>query len=419
MASRAPLPTPPMRPRVVVLGCGFGGFSLLSSLRGRDFDLTLVSPRNYFLFTPLLPSAVSGTVEFRSILEPARPRLRHVRLIEASAETVDWSRREVACRGAVTGEAFTLPFDRLVIAVGAEVSDFGVPGVREHALELASVEDARAIRRGVLRCFAAAEIPGLPAAELRNRLTVVVCGGGPTGVEVAAEIQDLLAGELLRGYPELAPLARVVLVEAAPRLLGSYDAALSAYAAQHFRREGIEVRTGTAVTAIGANQVELAVGPPIAAGLVIWAGGNAMVPLIHRLRVEQDPRGRIRVDDHLRVAGHDGVYALGDCACSGEPGLPATAQVAQQQGKYLARALRRELHGKTVPAFRFRAMGMLAYIGGGQALADLPQAVWSGRGAWLFWRSVYLTKLVSFGNKVKVLFDWAKASLLGRDLSRF
>jgi NADH:ubiquinone reductase (non-electrogenic) len=403
----------------VVLGCGFGGFSLLSSLRGHDFDLTLVSPRNYFLFTPLLPSAVSGTVEFRSILEPARPRLRHVRLIEASAETVDWERREVGCRGAVTGEQFTLPFERLVIGVGAQVSDFGVPGVREHALELASVEDARAIRQGVLRCFAAAEIPGLSADELRDRLTIVVCGGGPTGVEVAAEIQDLLVGELRRGYPELAPLARVVLIEAAQRLLGSYDAALSAYAAQHFRREGIEVRTGTAVTAIDARAVRLAAGPPVAAGLVIWAGGNAMVPLIAKLGVAQDQRGRLEVDDHLRLPGHDGAYALGDCAHCGEPALPATAQVAQQQGKYLARALRRQLRGQTVPAFRFRAMGMLAYIGGGQALADLPQAAWSGRGAWLFWRSVYLTKLVSTGNKIKVLFDWAKAALLGRDLSRF
>lgn len=410
---------PAPRPRVVVLGCGFGGFSLLSALRGRDFDLTLISPRNYFLFTPLLPSAVSGTVEFRSILEPARPRLRQVRLIEASAETVDWERREVACRGAVTGEPFALPFDRLVIAVGAEVSDFGVPGVREHALVLASVEDARAIRRGVLRCFASAEIPGLSAAELRNRLTVVVCGGGPTGVEVAAEIQDLLGGELRRGYPELAPLARVVLIEAAPRLLGGYDAALSAYAAQHFRREGIDVRTGIAVTAIEPQRVRLAAGPPVAAGLVIWAGGNAMVPLVDQLGVAKDQRGRIRVDDHLRVSGREGVYALGDCAASGEPALPATAQVAQQQGKYLARVLRRELRGAATPPFRFRAMGMLAYIGGGQALADLPQASWSGRGAWLFWRSVYLTKLVSFGNKVKVLFDWAKAALLGRDLSRF
>lgn len=417
MARAAPIA--PARPRVVVLGCGFGGFSLLSSLRGRDFDLTLVSPRNYFLFTPLLPSAVSGTVEFRSILEPARPRLRHVRLIEASAETVDWERREVACRGAVTGEPFTLPFDRLVIAVGAQVSDFGVPGVREHALELASVEDARAIRQGVLRCFAAAEIPGLSAGEMRDRLTIVVCGGGPTGVEVAAEIQDLLVGELRRGYPELAPLARVVLIEAAQRLLGSYDAALSAYAARHFRREGIEVRTGTAVTAIAARAVHLAAGPPVAAGLVIWAGGNTMVPLVAKLGLAQDQRGRLQVDDHLRLPGRAGAYALGDCAHCGEPALPATAQVAQQQGKYLARALRRELRAKTVPAFRFRAMGMLAYIGGGHALADLPQAAWSGRGAWLFWRSVYLTKLVSTGNKIKVLFDWAKAALLGRDLSRF
>ncbi len=407
------------RPRVVVLGCGFAGFSFLSNLRTRDWDLTLVTPRNYFLFTPLLASAVSGTVEFRSILEPARRRLRGARVIEASAEAVDWEGRAVRCRGAVTGEGFSLPFDRLVVAVGAAVADFGVPGVRDHALMLRSVEDARAIRRGVLERFAAAEVPGLAEAALRDRLRFVVCGGGPTGVEVAAEIQDLLARELRLSYPELAPLARVVLVEAAPRLLGGYDAALAEYARRHFAREGIEVRTASAVAAVEAGRVRLADGREIRCGLIVWAGGTAPVPLAAALGLPLDPRGRIVVDDRLRVESRPGVFALGDCAAAAVNPLPATAQVAQQQGKYLAAAFRRERRGRPVPAFRFRSIGMLAYIGGGEALADLPRAKWSGRSAWLFWRSVYLTKLVSFANKAKVLFDWIKAALFGRDLSRF
>lgn len=410
---------PRERPRVLVLGCGFAGFAFLSNLRERDWELTLVTPRNYFLFTPLLASAVSGTVEFRSILEPARRRLRHVRVIEASAEAADWPGGRIHCRGAVTGEEFSLPFDRLVIAVGAAVADFGVPGVRAHARMLRSVEDARDIRRGVLERFAAAEMPGLPEAALRQRLRFVVCGGGPTGVEVAAEIQDLLARELRRSYPELAPLARVVLVEAAPRLLGGYDAALAEYARRHFAREGIEVLTGAPVAAIEAEKARLADGREIPCGLVIWAGGTAPSPLVEALGLPVDERGRIAVDDRLRVASRAGVFALGDCAGDATHPLPATAQVAQQQGKYLAGAFRRERRGRPVAPFRFRSFGMLAYIGGGKALADLPRAKWSGRGAWLFWRSVYLTKLVSFANKVKVLFDWIKASLFGRDLSRF
>jgi NADH dehydrogenase FAD-containing subunit len=165
--------------------------------------------------------------------------------------------------------------------------------------------------------------------------------------------------------------------------------------------------------------VVLAGGEVIPCGLVLWAGGNAPVPLVSSLGLPLDRRGRVIVDDHLRVAGREGVYALGDCAAIGDPALPATAQVAQQQGKYLAGALASIRDEAYVEPFRFKAAGMLAYIGGGEALADLPNVKWSGRGAWIFWRSVYLTKLVSPANKIKVLFDWVKARLFGRDLSRF
>lgn len=409
----------PDRPKLLVLGCGFAGFSLLSNLRADRWDATLLSPRNYFLFTPLLPSAVSGSVEFRSILEPARRRLRNVRVIEGGAESVDFEARKVTCAGAIGGERFQLDYDRLVLAVGASVGDYGVPGVREHALTLASVEDARAVRRGILEQFAKAEIPGLSAEELRRRLTFVVCGGGPTGVEVAAEIDDLLDDELRRDYPELASHARIILVEALERILTSFDEALGLYAQQHFLREGIQVRTSSAVQSIDAEAVRLKNGDVIPYGLVLWAGGNAPVPFLTTLGLPLTRRGRLPVDTFLRVPSLENVYAIGDCAAAGEPELPATAQVAQQQGKYLGKALNRQAVGKPVEPFRFQASGMLAYIGSHQALADLPGVKWSGRSAWLFWRSVYLTKLVSPANKVKVLFDWIKARLFGRDLSRF
>lgn len=348
-----------------------------------------------------------------------RRRLRQVRLIEGRAESVDWKARRVECVSAVGEERFALPFDVLAIAVGAAVADYGVPGVREHALTLASVEDARAVRRGILDQVARAEVPGLTDEEVARRLTFVVCGGGATGVEVAAEVHDLLAGELTASYPELAPRGQVVLVEATERILGGFDAALGGYAHLHFQREGIEVRLATAVSAVERDGVRLRDGGFLPAGLVLWAGGNAPVPFVAALGEPLTPRGRLRVDDHLRLPGRPGVYVLGDCAAVGEPGLPATAQVAQQQGEYLAKALDRGRRGRPVGPFRFRSAGMLAYIGGGQALADLPHVKWSGRAAWLFWRSVYLTKLVSPANKVKVLFDWVKAMLFGRDLSRF
>ncbi|RPH55516.1 hypothetical protein EHM82_05165, partial [bacterium] len=389
--------------------------------RLESWDATLVSPRNYFLFTPLLPSAVAGTVELRSILEPARRRLRGLQVIEGAAESVDWEARQVSCVGAVSGERFTLPYDVLVIAVGAAVADYGIPGVEEHALKLASIEDARAVRRGVLDQFARAAIPGLAPDKVEQRLTFAICGGGPTGVEVAAEIHDLIHDELTEAYPDLAPRARVVVVEAMERLLTSFDEALSAYTLAHFGREGIEVRTRSTVRSIEVEGVRFEDGQFLPAGMVLWAAGNAPVSFVASLGEPASPRGgRLVVDDFLRLPNRPGVYALGDCAAVGEPPLPATAQVAQQQGTYLARVLERWRRGTPVEEpFHFKASGMLAYIGGGEALADLPQVKWSGRGAWLFWRSVYLTKLVSPANKVKVLFDWVKARLFGRDLSRF
>jgi NADH:ubiquinone reductase (non-electrogenic) len=412
-AAREPLP------RLVVLGCGFGGYSLLRALQGGRYVTTLVSPRNYFLFTPLLPSAVTGTVEFRSIVEPARRKLREVRLVEGHAVGVDWERRVVACESAIGALPFELPFDQLVVAVGSEVADYGVPGVREHAVSLASIEDARTIRRRILEQFARAGVPGIGETERRAALTVAVCGGGPTGVEAAAEIHDLLEEELAAAYPDLAPQARVVLVEAGERLLSTFDAALGEYTSRHFAREGIELRMRTPVRRIGADGIELAGGEWLPAGLVVWTAGSVPSPFVETLGVELDARGRIRTAATLRVGSRPGLWALGDCAAVGEPPLPATAQVAQQQGPALARNLARVARGEEPRPFRFRKLGMLAYIGERHALADLPSAKWSGRGAWLFWRGAYLTKLVSLANKAKVLFDWIKARLFGRDLARF
>lgn len=406
-------------PRLVVLGCGFGGYSLLAALPRGLFDATLLTPRNYFLFTPLLPSAMTGTVEFRSILEPVRRRLRNVRVIEAAAaEGLDAGRRLVHARATLTGERIPVGYDVLAIAVGAAVADFGIPGVREHALQLTTVEDAGRVRRGILEQFAAAELPGLSEEETRRRLTFVVCGGGPTGVEVAAEIHDLLKRELRRAYPRTAPLARVLLLEAREQILSNFDEALAEYTRRHFERQGIEVRLSAPVAAVEPGLVRIKGGPDIPCGLPMWAGGNAPVPFVASLKVPKRS-GRIVVNPDLAVPGLVDVYALGDCAAMGDPPLPATAQLAQQQGGYLAEALVRRLQGKPVEPFEYRSKGMLAYIGGGRALAELQRVKWTGRTAWLFWRSAYLTRLVGLANKVKVLFDWFKARIFGRDLSRF
>jgi len=407
------------KPRLVVLGTGFAGYSMLLRLPRDLYDVTLISPRNYFLFLPLLPSAVTGTVELRSIVEPVRRRLGHLRFLEAAAQSVDWKRRVVRATGAVDGSAFETPFDLLVIAVGSRPHDYGIPGVSTYALRAASIEDAREIRSRILSQFARADLPGLADDEIQRLLTFAVVGGGPTGVEVAAEIHDLLREELKRAFPVLAPRARIVLLEGGARVLSQYRQALAGYAERHFRREGIEVRTQTTVAAIGPREITLKDGGTLPYGMAVWATGNAPTGFVSCLEGLPIEKGRIGVDDRLRVRGREDVFALGDCAAFGDPPLPATAQVAQTQGKYLAKQLRDRARGRAAKPFRFRPVGMLAYVGGGRALADLPHSQWSGRGAWIFWRSVYLTKLVSLPNKAKVLFDWIKAALFGRDLSRF
>jgi NADH dehydrogenase FAD-containing subunit len=202
-------------------------------------------------------------------------------------------------------------------------------------------------------------------------------------------------------------------------LLASFDDALADYAARHFRREGIELRVDSPVAEVRADAVVLASGESIATGLVVWAAGTAPSAFVRALGVELDRTGRILTAADLRVPGREHLWAAGDCAAVGDPPLPATAQVAQQSGAHLARALVAVGTGREPEPFRFRSFGMLAYVGGSRALVDLRGVKWSGLWAWFFWRSVYLTKLVSFANKAKVLFDWLKARLFGRDLARF
>ena len=414
-------PHEPPVPRLVVLGSGFGATTLLGALPRRRYDVTVVSPRNHFLFTPLLPSTAVGTLEFRSIVEPLRRAHREARFLLASAVSLDHAARTVTCRGADEPRTFELPYDLLVVAVGAVNNTFGIPGVEEHALFLKELADARRIRERVVSLLERASLPGVEEGERRRLLHVAVVGGGPTGVELAAELHDLLDDDLRRVYPGIAPLVRISIFEAGKEILGSFDAALRRHAAEHFRRQGIELRLGAAVERVTADGLVLSGGEAVGAGLIVWSTGTAPGPLVRSLPFPKDRSGRLVVDDRLRVPGTDGVYALGDAAqLDGKP-LPQTAQVAMQQGKYLGRALAESAAGKAPRPFRFVNLGMLAYIGEGDALAEIPSAGVKAHGLLtvLFWRSAYLTRLVSLKNKVLVLFDWTKALLFGRDLSKF
>jgi len=407
------------KPRVLVLGSGFGAFSFIKKIDTDYFDVTVVSPRNHFIFTPLLPSTTVGTIEFRSIIEPIRGARKNLSYYEAFAIGLNPEERIVRCRGAQESTEFTIGYDALVIAVGGTVNTFGIPGVRKHALFLKEVSDARAIRQRIIECFERASQPTISTEERKRLLHFVVIGGGPTGVEFAAEMHDFLVEDLKRLYPNCADELRISLFEAGDALLSSFDATLSAYTAKLFRRQNIEVHTGALVTSVDEKHITLDDGKEIPSGLVVWSTGIAPTEFVVALDLPKDNAQRLLTDDYLLIQGSTTIVALGDCANVAERNLPATSQVAQQQGHYLARALKRRFTNKPVRPFAYRHYGMLAYVGSNRALADLAGVKGKGFSTWLFWRSAYLTKLVSRKNKLLVIFDWFKAMVFGRDISRF
>ncbi len=250
-------------------------------------------------------------------------------------------------------------------------------------------------------------------------LHFVVCGGGPTGVEFAAELNDFLVEDLRRSYPQLVPEAKITLVEAAKIILSTFDEKLRDYATEIFRRQHIAVLTSSPVVKVEQGLLHLADGSELPFGLLLWSTGNGPTEFTRNAPLPKDPRDRILIDSFFRVRDLDTVYAIGDCSVIEKTPLPATSQVAQQQGKYLARVLNARVENKDIKPFTYRHLGMLAYVGSDRALADLDPIKGRGWATWLFWRSAYLSKIVSLKNKTLVLFDWFKAKIFGRDISQF
>lgn len=406
------------RPQLIILGTGFGAFNLVKHLRD-DYEVTVISPRNHFLFTPLLPSTTVGTIEFRSIIEPIRHARKDVRFYHARAMNVDAADRKIRCSGAADDHTFDVAYDFLVIAVGAISNTFGVPGVAAYALFLKELNDARTLRQSIIRNFEQANLPGISVEERQRLVHFVVCGGGPTGVEFAAELNDFLMEDLRHSYPGLVAEARITLVEAGKEILNTFDEKLRRYATSLFQRQRISILIDSPVVRVEKTALQLADGSMISFGILLWSTGNGPTDFSGSVKLPKDGRGRIIIDAFFRVRGHENIYAMGDCSVIEGAALPATSQVAQQQGKYLATALTRLARKQPVEPFRYKHLGMLAYVGGNRALADLE--AYKGRGwtTWLFWRSAYLSKIVSMKNKVSVLLDWMKAQLFGRDISQF
>ncbi|CAN6453373.1 unnamed protein product [Victoria cruziana] len=315
--------------RVVVLGTGWAATSFLKDLDSSLYDVQVVSPRNYFAFTPLLPSVTCGTVEARSIVEPIRKLIKRkndeIHYWEAECIKIDAANKRVHClsnHDKMDGkEEFLLDYDFLVIAVGAQSNTFNTPGVLEHCHFLKEVEDAQKIRRSVLDCFEKANLPSLSEEERKVVLHFVVVGGGPTGVEFAAELHDFVCEDLVRLYPAVQNLVKITLVQSGDHILNMFDKRISSFAEQKFQRDGIDVKMGYKVVEVtdrsinmkckGANDFS-----SIPYGMIVWSTGIGTRPVIKDFmgQIGQHDRRALATNEWLKVRGCDNVFAIGDCA---------------------------------------------------------------------------------------------------------
>lgn len=406
------------KPKLLVLGTGFASFSLLKKLNFDYFDVTIVSPQNYLLFTPLLAGTAVGSLEFRNIVEPVRRSFPRARYLQALCKDIHPDTQTITCQDGQDASEFEVSYDHLVIALGAKVNTFGIEGVAENALFLKNIEDAQRIRRRVLDCFEAASRPDTPEEKRKRLLNFVIMGGGPTGAEFAAELNDLIQHEMKTYYTSLLPEVRVTLIDVADHILGAFEKPLRDYATRHFTENGITVKTGTSAVRVEKEKLIFKDGTEMPYGLLVWATGIAPTPAVKVFNLPKDRGSRILVDNQLRVQDHPGLYALGDCAAIVDTPLPATAQVAMQQGDFLGIELNHLIENRDAETFRYHHLGIMCYVGGDIAIADLPALKWRGRTAHLFWRLAYLMRLMTVKNKFMVFFGWIKTALFGRDISR-
>lgn len=394
------------RPHIVIVGAGFGGLSAAHALAGADADVTVIDRRNYHLFQPLLYQVATAGLSPAQIASPIRAILRratNVRVVLGRVTGVDKDKRTVVL------EDRTVAYDQLVIATGARHAYFGHDEWEGVAPGLKKIDDATMIRRRILQAFEHAEVSDDPAAR-RRLLTFVVIGAGPTGVEMAGAIAELARVALRHDFRTINPgEARVVLVEAGPRVLAAFPPVLSAAAQRALERLGVEVRLGTAVTQCDAEGVTIG-SERLEAATIIWGAGVAASSAAKWLGAEKDRAGRVIVGPDLTLAGHPEIFVIGDTAqamgANGKP-LPGLAPVAKQQGAYVARVLRARLAGKTAPGpFRYRDFGTMATIGRRAAVADFGWIRFDGTIAWLLWGLVHISFLIGFRNRLVVMLDW-------------
>jgi NADH dehydrogenase len=393
------------RPQVVIVGAGFGGLTVARGLARAPVDVTLIDRQNHHLFQPLLYQVATAGLSPADIAWPVRHLVRdqpNTRVLMGEVTGVD------PARGVVMLGDGPVSWDWLVLATGATHGYFGHDEWAAHAPGLKDLDDATAIRRRLLLAFERAEMASNPDTA-RRLLTIAIVGGGPTGVELAGAIAELARRALVADFRAIDPTrARVLLIEAGPRLLPNFPEALSRYTAAALARLGVEVRIGTPVTSCDPQGVTIGA-EFIPAATILWAAGVAASPAASWLAMPGDRAGRVTVGADLTVPGHDHIYVIGDTALArdarGQP-LPGIAPVAKQQGAWVARSILARLAGRRMKPFAYRDVGLLATIGRKSAVISYRRLALRGWPAWWLWGAAHIYFLVSLRNRLIVVTQW-------------
>ncbi len=410
--------------RVLILGGGFGGIYAAMELekllrRRHDVSVTLITRDNFFLFTPMLHEVAASDLELNAIVNPLHRLLRRVGIFVGNIEAIDLTARSVRVTHGFDEHHHDLPFDHLVLALGATTNFFGLPGVQANALTLRSLGDAVALRSRLISHLEEANSE-CAAGERKPLLTFVVAGGGFAGVETMGGINDFVR-EALRFYPNLSDSnVRMVLVTPDELILPELGPRLGAYAQQKLASRGVEIMAKARIASYMDGSVAMTDGRSIPASTLVWTAGNTGNPLVASLPLA-NRSGRVVVNEYLEVDNAPGIWALGDCAMVPNPltnGFhPPTAQHALRQGHILGRNLAAVITGRKKKPFRFSTLGQLAAIGRRTGVANLFGINFSGFLAWWLWRTVYLSKLPRLEKKLRVALDWTLDLCFAKDIA--
>jgi NADH:ubiquinone reductase (non-electrogenic) len=429
------------KPRLIVIGSGWAGFYIAEHMDLKAYNVTLISPRRTSAFTPLLASAAVGLFNFYLAEEPVRAKSRTaLKFIKANVLDVNFTAKSCRCAPAfeedekLAKEEFDVEYDCLILTPGCIPNTFGTPGVQENAIFIKNVSDAMRVRKTLFDLLEKACLPNISEERAKALLHIAVVGGGPTGIELTAELDDLRKKELKEIYPEVVKYMSISIYDVAPHILSAYDAKLHEYATNQLLKRSIDVSPNTVIERVDEDAIYIKGKGRVPTGMLLWATGNKNVPLIEKVEVKLPEKGlkRILTDQHCRAFKpgssseiHENVFAIGDAADIEGASLPTTAEVACQKARYLVNNLNLISKPSSNDAFHapfeYQQKRLVSYIGqhdgviAGQGPNDPG---WTGRGAWLSWRSGSLLWNRNWRSRLAIVITWILNFLFGKEIAK-